>query len=351
LTWSLSIHKLAGSERFFYPKEVNGQNKAAPMGAPMHIDAVNADLRNISLNLIDKNPENPRIVFRPGELEDLLESIRRYGVQVPISVYREKGRFVLIDGERRWRCCLKLGKKEIPALVQDKPDPLTNLLLMFNIHALREQWDLLTIAIKLPRVIELLSSQLSRPPNEREISQHTGLPRGLIRRCKLLMELPQRYKDTILDELNKPKSQQKLTEDFFIEMERALTTASRAMPEVLRNRDSARQVLISKYKSGVIVNILDFRKISKIARAERVAADRTRALNVLLNLFNRNQYSIEQAYQDSVYEAYSERDLLTRIHSLLEKLKHIRESELDEDLRRSLQELISQARSLLGTRQ
>src|SRR5712692_498059 len=201
----------------------------------MQIDATHSELRTIPVDSIDKNPENPRTVFRPGELEELLESIRRYGVQVPIAVYKEKGRYVLIDGERRWRCCVKLNKKEIPALVQEKPDALTNLLLMFNIHALREQWDYLTIALKLPRVIKLLSSDLGREPNERELSDKTGLSRGAIRRCRYLIELPEEYQDEILKELNKPKSQQKLTEDLFIEMERALKTVERAMPTVIKN--------------------------------------------------------------------------------------------------------------------
>src|SRR5437879_6280802 len=99
----------------------------------MKIDASSSLLENIPVERIDRNPENPRILFRPTEFEELLESIRRYGVQVPISVYRNKGRYVLIDGERRWRCALKLNNKTIPALIQEKPDDLTNLLLMFNI--------------------------------------------------------------------------------------------------------------------------------------------------------------------------------------------------------------------------
>ena len=128
------------------------------------INATNANLREIAVELIDKNPENPRLVFRPQELETLQESISRYGVQVPISVFKKGRRYILIDGERRWRYSLKLNRKTIPALVQEEPDHLTNLLLMFNIHALREQWDLLTIAFKLPRTIQLLGERLGGPP-------------------------------------------------------------------------------------------------------------------------------------------------------------------------------------------
>lgn len=287
---------------------------------PTQIDAEHSDLRDIPVTRIDRNPENPRLVFRSGEMEELLESIRRYGVQVPVSVYREGNRYVLIDGERRWTCCQKLGKDTIPALVQKKPTPLTNLLLMFNIHALREQWDLLTIALKLPRVISLVEKELDRRPTERELSDFTGLSRAVIRRCRLLIELPPKYKDEMLEELKKPKSEQKLTEDLFIEMERALTTVERALPEAIDNRDRVRRVLLKKYTSGIIENRVHFRNVAKIARAERVAADKKAALSALKKLFEPNDYSIDAAYRDSVLEAYSERDIRTNATGLLEQL-------------------------------
>ncbi len=176
--------------------------------------AANAAPTEIPISKIDRNPENPRIFFRAAELETLLNSIRRHGVQVPISVYKERGRYVLIDGERRWRCSLKLNKKTIPALVQDKPDALGNLLLMFNIHALREQWDLLTIALKLPRVIGLLRRRFKKDPTEKDIAEETGLPRASIRRSRLLMDMPQEYRDQLLTDLQKPKNQQQLSETF-----------------------------------------------------------------------------------------------------------------------------------------
>ena len=72
----------------------------------------------------------------------------------------------------------------------------------------------------------------------------TGLTRAVIRRCKYLIDLPQVYREQVLSELGKPKSQQKLTEDFFIEMERALKTVERAMPDAIDNKDRVRRVLI-----------------------------------------------------------------------------------------------------------
>lgn len=301
----------------------------------------NGTLKEIDVDLIDRNPENPRIIFRPGELSQLTESIRKHGVQVPIAVYREGRRYVLIDGERRWRCSIKLNRSTIPALVQDKPDRLSNLLLMFNIHALREQWDLLTIAMKLPDVIDLLKTRNNKEPTEREISAETGLIQGVIRRCKLLMALPDKYKRTILKELQKPKPEQKFTEDFFIEMERSLTTVERSMPELIARygKESIRETLISKYRAGTISNRVDFRQIAKIARAEKVSADPDDARVALEKLFSDNDYSIEDAYQSSVAYAYDERDIHTRVKGLTTHLAQLDSNALDDELEHALEEL------------
>ena len=307
-------------------------------------------LKEVEVDLIDRNPENPRIIFRTGELSQLTESIRKHGVQVPIAVYRDGKRYVLIDGERRWRCSIKLNRSTIPALIQEKPDRLSNLLLMFNIHALREQWDLLTIAMKLPIVIELLKTRNDREPTEREISAETGLVLGVVRRCKLLMALPEKHKQTILRELQKPKSEQKFTEDFFIEMERALTTVARAMPILVKKlgKEKMREALISKFKAGTISNRVDFRQIAKIARAENISADPVQATKSLELLFADNDYSIEEAYESSVAYAYDERNILTRVKGLTSQLGQFDNETIDDELEQALEELKIAVTNVLG---
>jgi ParB family chromosome partitioning protein len=314
----------------------------------MPSDASNAKLEQISPDLIDRNPENPRIIFRPAEFEELLESIRVHGVQQPISVYKSGGRYVLIDGERRWRCSLKLNRPQIPALVQSEPSVLDNLLLMFNIHWLREQWDLLTVAMKLPRVFELLKSELKREPTEAEIATKTALNRSTIRRCKLLMDLPRRYQEEILRELHKPKAEQRITEDLFIEMERALKTVERAMPEAIPDKDKVRRILVKKYKSGTIKNKVHFRQLAKIARAEKVGYDTERARKELVRVFEDNPYSIQEAFLNSVGEAYKERDIETRVGTLLVLLGEVDPAEMDPSLRDKLTELSSIVERLIG---
>lgn len=313
----------------------------------MEINASNSQLKEIDIERIVRNEDNPRILFRQGELEELLESIRIYGVQVPIALYRDGNKYVLLDGERRWICCQKLNKRTIPALIQKKPSRLQNLLLMFNIHSLREQWDLLTQALKLPEVIALIEKETLLPPTERELSRKTGLAVGTIRRCKLLMELPKKYKDIILSELQKPKPQQKLTEDFFIEMERSLKTVERNMPGLMEDKNKVRDVLIKKYRNGVINNVLSLRKLPKIAKAEKVSADKQRALDALLQVFEDNDYSIDGAFENSVSDAYLEQNLQTRIRFLIEKLESFDDEEFDDELKKSLQLLFEKLKVIL----
>lgn len=305
-------------------------------------------LADVPVAKIQPNKDNPRLTFRQSELEELQESIRQFGIQVPIAVFKKSSNFILIDGERRWRCASKLNLKTIPALIQKEPGDLENLLLMFNIHALREQWDLMTIALKLPKISKLLVEETGRPPTEIELSARTGLSRSVIRRGRLLTNLPDRYQKMLLDELTKPKSKQLLSEDLFIEMEKSLKTVSRAMPGLIEDINAARDVLLDKYKDKVYENIVDLRKIAKIARAEAVDADSGKAKRAIKRLLTDPKYSINRAWDETVSVAYAERDVLSRIEQLLERLGEIRASDIDEDVRERLEELVALSREILG---
>jgi ParB/RepB/Spo0J family partition protein len=307
-------------------------------------------LRQIPVEDVKPNPDNPRIIFRQEELDGLLVSIGNMGVQVPISVYEEGDKFILIDGERRWRTCKKLNHKTIPAIIQDRPTALENLLLMFNIHSLREQWDLFTIANKLTRILELLKKQLKRDPNEIEISAHTGLNRGTIRRSKLLIELPQKYKDIILEELHKPKSKQKFTEDFFIEMENSLKTVRNNFPNLLPDMNSVRDVLIDKYKREVIGNITDFRKLGKLATSPKnVNFGTDEAASAITQVLSLNQKGISEVFDRTVGSLYDEKKVISNVESLIFFLENLRQEEKeDEDLRNALLKIRNVVDRILG---
>ena len=281
--------------------------------------------RNLDPSRILRNPDNPRLIFRQDELDSLMFSINRHGIQVPLTVYEDRDVFRLIDGERRWRCAKKLNLRSIPVLVQDKPTELENLLLMYNIHALREQWDYFTIASKLTRVIELYEKEYGHAPNEVVLSEETGLARGQIRRCRLLLDLPDRFKEMLLQELELPKLQQKLSEDLFIEMERSLKTVTNRFPDYVERLDDIRDVLITKFRDGVIPAVTDFRQLSKIATAVKniglQSDDAVQSLNAVFD--PEADRGIREAYEQTVELGYYEKDAVRRLQSLTNFLDRI----------------------------
>lgn len=295
-------------------------------------------LKMIAPSEIRPNPENPRLIFRQEEMESLMLSIDKYGIQVPITVYLDSGSYYLLDGERRWRCASKLGLKIIPAIIQDKPSELENLVLMYNIHALREQWDYYTIASKLERVIDLFHLENNSSPNEVTLSEMTGLTRGAIRRCQLLINLPDRFKKLLLVELEKPKLQQKLSEDFFIEMERALKTVTKRIPQYEARIDEIRDALVSKFERGKISAVTDFRQLSKIATAlDNLDIKRGTTEEIIEQIFDpSNDMSIREAYEQSVAFEYEERKFYRYVEDiddfLIDVLDEHKVNELDEDL-------------------
>ena len=141
-----------------------------------------SNLIEIPPSKIRPNPENPRLIFRESELQELLESIREVGIKVPIAVYGDHDKFILLDGERRWRCASKLNHKTIPALVQPKPTRLENLLMMFNIHNVRVQWDLFPMALKLRDIRDMLEEE-ERATDFRHLAGITGLPITTVKRA------------------------------------------------------------------------------------------------------------------------------------------------------------------------
>ena len=94
-----------------------------------------ARYQEIPVGEIIPNPKQPRQVFDEDELDELVHSIREFGLLQPIVVRDTRDGFELIMGERRWRASSKAGLKYIPAIVRDTSDEdMLRDALLENIH-------------------------------------------------------------------------------------------------------------------------------------------------------------------------------------------------------------------------
>jgi ParB family chromosome partitioning protein len=106
-----------------------GRGLAALIGemdkpAPAPNAALNAD-RQVPIELILRNPRNPRRSFSETDLVDLSQSIRTHGIVQPIIVRRSLGStdtFEIVAGERRWRAAQIAGLTAVPVIIRDIDD-------------------------------------------------------------------------------------------------------------------------------------------------------------------------------------------------------------------------------------
>ena len=306
-------------------------------------------LQEISPAQIKQNPDNPRLIFQEEEMNELLESIREVGIKVPVSVYSDGQKYILLDGERRWRCAKKLNLEVVPAIIQPKPTRLENLLMMFNIHNVRVDWDLMPMALKLGDVRTMLTAE-GRDTSPKALAAVTGVRLPTIRRALDLLELPTKYQRMLLREARKPRSQQKIKADLFIEIYKSLHAVERHAPSVFEHVTKAAYVdsMVSKYLTGTEDNVVRFRDVSKIARAELAGGDKRKAAPTIVRLVRNKKYSIGQAFQDTVKAAYEQRDLLTKITGIVARLTEYRTARgISVELRAALERLRIEINRLL----
>lgn len=79
----------------------------------------NEIIEKLKITEVEPNRDQPRKNFDEESLEELSESIKRYGVIQPIIVVKKDNYYEIVAGERRWRASKKAGLKEIPAIVRE----------------------------------------------------------------------------------------------------------------------------------------------------------------------------------------------------------------------------------------
>lgn len=217
-------------------------------------------MKQLSLNDIKPSANNPRLLFDPQPLSELRDNIRQHGVLVPLTLYQIRGqnKYAILDGERRYRCCVDLKKEgidlKIPANIVEPPTKIAGLLYMFSIHNFREAWELMPTAISLGIVMK----DLGETDNDK-LSHLTGLSVPQIERCKKLLEIPEKYQKLSLD----PDPQTRVPANFWIESAPVLGLTQRLVPHLYRSlgKWGVQDKLVEKYQAKRIKSVIHFRRI------------------------------------------------------------------------------------------
>ena len=144
--------------------------------------------REIEPSSIEPNPKQPRQVFDGEALDELVHSIREFGLMQPIVVRAldadgEKPRYQLVMGERRWRAAQEAGLTAIPAIVRETADEsMLRDALLENIH--RAQLNPLEEAAAYQQLLDEFGV------THEELAVRIGRSRPVITNMIRLMRLP-----------------------------------------------------------------------------------------------------------------------------------------------------------------
>ena len=148
----------------------------------------------IPLEKIERDPGQPREEFDPEALSRLAESIGARGLLQPVRVRwsEERGRYVLIAGERRWRAAGMAGLKALTCIVEDREIPPAELLaIQVTENALREDLNPMERARAFRTLMELNGWSGNQLAKELGVSQ-SGVVQALA-----LLELPAPVQDLV----------------------------------------------------------------------------------------------------------------------------------------------------------
>jgi len=158
-----------------------GRGLSALLGTP---DLETDQLREIDIDRILPNSQQPRKNFAEDALNELASSIREHGVVQPIVVRPlDDGFFQLIAGERRWRASQRAGLARVPAVIREAGEhDALELALIENLQ--REDLNPMEEAQAYERLIADFGM------TQEEVARRVGKNRATIANMLRLLRLP-----------------------------------------------------------------------------------------------------------------------------------------------------------------
>lgn len=154
---------------------------------------IDGSKNELPIDSIVTNNIQPRKNFNENTLNELIDSIKKYGVLQPILVRKiEDNKYEIIAGERRFRSAKLAGLKFIPAIIKDFDDEKSfNLSIIENIQ--REDLNAIEEANAYNNLIEKYNY------TQQDISEKVGKSRSHIANLLRLLTLPDIVQKYLID--------------------------------------------------------------------------------------------------------------------------------------------------------
>lgn len=151
-------------------------------------DRQGSPYREIDVELIDRDPNQPRRTFDEDRLKELAHSIATYGILNPLFVRPSQvpGRYMLIAGERRLRAAQIVGLAKVPVLVEQEGEVSQERTLAMQLVENLQRADL--NPLERAHAIGALKERYTL--SVRDIGEKLGISKSMVQRSLEILELP-----------------------------------------------------------------------------------------------------------------------------------------------------------------
>lgn len=150
----------------------------------------NEKIELLKITQVEPNRNQPRKNFEEEALEELAESIKRYGIIQPIIVVKKDDYYEIVAGERRWRASKKAGLTYVPAIVREIDERKNKeIALIENVQ--REDLNAFEKAVGIKQLME--DYELT----QQEVSEILGKSRSSIANSVRILNLDERVLELV----------------------------------------------------------------------------------------------------------------------------------------------------------
>ena len=165
-----------------------------PKGAPTSNkkQSKTYEVIDIEMSKISVNPLQPRKEFDPVRINELKDSIKKYGLMNPITVKETTAGYEIVAGERRFRAFQLINAETIPAIVTSISSNAEQLekALIENIQ--REDLNPIEVANSYQHLIEGFNY------TQEKLAERVGKDRSTVTNILRILNLPDTVQDLIL---------------------------------------------------------------------------------------------------------------------------------------------------------
>jgi ParB/RepB/Spo0J family partition protein len=283
-----------------------------------------AKFMELSLDVIEGDPNQPRKAFGlgvGGDYNRLMKSILHYGIEDPIKVSEiEEGRFLIMDGHRRFACAKELELKTVPCRIYPKMSDGEFEARRFEMQNNRRSWKPMEKANAIHKIkVEY------RDATKKEIADLLGISQVHLFHFTELRDMRMEYLE-LMSEYNM-KEYQRIS---FMQM----------LPKLRKIKqyeiDDIVKILFKKISDNVMYRASEFKDLGKIfynasLHEEEILIFLTEPLNTVAELSERCQLSGFSSQIKILIKELSKKEnlnvkLTEKEHNILEDLRKLMEA-------------------------